>query len=113
MADNDGKGENGCSSFLAVVAGVIFFFLVLLNAPGSFVLALVVDFYNMTIDLGQFWTFSVFISSIILFMLKIASNNYINWYLKLCVTLVLGYLVMFYGFHMEFPLRHYHYLIPS
>ena len=115
MGDKDEKGHDGgcASNFLALVVGVIFFFVLLLNAPGSFLLAFTVDYCNMTIDIGQFWTFSVIISSLIFIMLKILSNDYIKWYLRLCVTLVLGYLVMFYGFHMEFPLRHYRYLIPS
>src|ERR1035438_4884282 len=104
MGDKDENSHGGRSSFSAVVAIVILFSLVFINSPGVLFLALIVEICNITLDIGQFWTFSIIISSFIYIILKLMVNNHINWYIKLCLVVSIFYMVAYFGFHQGFAL---------
>lgn len=113
MGEREEKGHDGCSSVLAVVAIVILFFLVFVNAPGAALLALIVDYCHISLDVGQYWTFSLVISLLVYILLNLSLKDSVTHYVGLCFAVLILYLVAHFGLHLGFAMRHYHYLIPA
>jgi len=113
MADKEEHGHDGCSSFLAVVVLLVLVGCIFLNSPGAAVLAFIVDGFNLSLDVGQFWTFSIIISILTYILLKIFNNEHNSIYIKLCFIVTLIYLVAYFGFHSVRALQHWRYLVPS
>lgn len=105
----EAQSANALGALVLLVLALAF-----LNAPGMVLLGFARDSFNLALDTGQMWVFSIVASLAFLFGFRMTTKQWSDAgliYLVTCVAVAVVMLLCSFGFKAEFPGRYLSYFL--